>query len=180
MHIKNSYSPDLDSLKDNVEEFVNLLNNMKEEALKLKSLDESDIANAIMINEKLVETFNTVKFIKKLYNKKFTNVQEELRDAVVSHSLFENETFSATYEHDKVKSSLTIGDVSRIVPLFQPKESILIREKLLHDYPQFFTEIDKSFPTSVSFNPDKASAIRDILLKERVIEVQEQLTIELI
>jgi hypothetical protein len=180
MYNKTIYVPELDSLKDNVEEFVDLLNTMKEDALKLKSLDESDVANAVMINEKLLETFNTIKFIKKLYNKKFSSVQQDLKDAVVVHSLFENESFNSVFEHDKVKSELSIGKTTRIVPMFLPKESVLIRERLLNTYPELATEIRIAFPSSVSFDKEKANAISDMLLKEHLIEVQEQLSMDLI
>jgi hypothetical protein len=64
--------------------------------------------------------------------------------------------------------------------MFLPKESVLIRERLLNTYPELATEIRIAFPSSVSFDKEKANAISDMLLKEHLIEVQEQLSMDLI
>ena len=181
------YDVDLDGIFNATQEFADFVEQLRDDALKIKdSLDESDIADVHLINTKLIQTFNTIKYIKKHYNKKITSVQNEIKDNVVLHPEFDRDIFTSHVSYDNVETKALIGKKAWINKLSRANNKYAddIKSNLLAKYPHFADKIEEYIPTKTSiafpttFLEDDLDFIK-ALQDENLVEVVEQQTLEL-
>lgn len=145
---KNNYTPKLNGLETTTQEFAKKLNELKNEVLSL-DFSADDVYAVDGYNYEIVKALNTIKFIKKQYNKKFTDVSNELKNGWQMHNDYTlvPQSFDASF--DSVTTKAWVGNKETIKPNFSTSNLPAVKFELKQKYPEYVSIIDYFFPETI-------------------------------
>lgn len=167
---KTNYTPKLNGLETTTQEFAKKLNELKNEVLSL-DFTADDVYAVDGYNYEIVKALNTIKFIKKQYNKKFTDVSNELRNGWQMHNDYNvvPQSFDASF--DGVTTKAWVGNHEKIQLNFNSKNLPSIKHDLITKYPHALSLIEYFFPQTIECKLPKVMPV----VNQNVIDFINQL-----